>query len=96
MVEEDDMNQFFNSHMQNQQQGFGPNFDWNSAIQNMARQIAPTGMSPEQIVRQLLQNDRMKPEQRRNARLIKIESLGEVPQGSLLSITGSEGQMHVL
>lgn len=57
------MNQFFNSHMQNQQQGFGPNFDWNSALQNMARQIAPTGMSPEQIVRQLLQNDRMKPEQ---------------------------------
>ena len=57
------MNQFFNSRQQNQQQGFGPNFDWNSAIQNMARQIAPTGMTPEQIVRQLLQNDRMKPEQ---------------------------------
>lgn len=53
------MNQFFNSCPQNQQQGF----DLNSALQNLARQIAPTGMTPEQIVRQLLQNDRMKPEQ---------------------------------
>lgn len=53
------MNQFFNSRPQNQQQGF----DLNSALQNLAQQIAPTGMTPEQIVRQLLQNDRMKPEQ---------------------------------
>jgi hypothetical protein len=34
------MNPFFNSHQQNQQQGFGPNFDWNSAIQIMAGQRA--------------------------------------------------------
>jgi len=57
------MNQFFNSHTQNQQQGFGPNFDWNSAIQNMARRIAPTGMTPEQIVRQKIQNGEMSQEQ---------------------------------
>lgn len=57
------MNQFFNSHQQNPLQGFGPNFDWNSAIQNLARQIAPTGMTPEQIVRQLVQNEKMTPDQ---------------------------------
>lgn len=57
------MNPFFNSHRQNQQQGFGPGFDLNSALQNLARQIAPTGMSPEQIVRQLIQNEKMTPDQ---------------------------------
>lgn len=57
------MNPFFNSHQQNQQQVFGPGFDLNSALQNMARQIAPTGMSPEQIVRQLIQNEKMTPDQ---------------------------------
>ena len=57
------MNQFFNSHQQNQQQRFGQGFDLNAALQYLARQIAPTGMTPEQVVRQLLQNDRMKPEQ---------------------------------
>ena len=53
------MNQFFNSHQQNQQQGFGQGFDLNSALQNLARQIAPTGMTPEQIVRQKIQNGEM-------------------------------------
>lgn len=53
------MNQFFNSRQQSQQQGF----NLNAMLQNLAQQIAPTGMTPEQIVRQLLQNDRMKPEQ---------------------------------
>lgn len=57
------MNQFFNSNKQNRQQGFGPGFDLNSALQNMARQIAPTCMSPEQIVRQLIQNEKMTPDQ---------------------------------
>lgn len=57
------MNPFFNSHQQNQQQGFGQNFDLNTALQNLARQIAPTGMSPEQIVRQLIQNEKMTPDQ---------------------------------
>ena len=53
------MNPFFKSHQQNQQQ----NFDLNSALQNLARQIAPTGMSPEQIVRQKIQNGEMSQEQ---------------------------------
>lgn len=57
------MNPFFNSHRQNQQQSFGPNFDLNTALQNLARQIAPTGMSPEQIVRQKIQNGEMTQEQ---------------------------------
>lgn len=55
------MNPFFNSFKQNQQpQG---NFDLFTALQNMARQIAPTGMSPEQIVRQKIQNGEMTQEQ---------------------------------
>jgi len=53
------MNPFFNSHQQQQQQ----NFDLNSALQNLARQIAPTGMSAEQIVRQKIQNGEMSQEQ---------------------------------
>lgn len=57
------MNQFFNSRQQNQQQGFPRGFDLTAALQNFARQIAPTGMSPEQIVRQLIQNEKMSPEQ---------------------------------
>ena len=57
------MNPFFNSHKQNQQQGFGQNFDLNTALQNLARQIAPSGMSPEQIVRQKIQNGEMTQEQ---------------------------------
>lgn len=57
------MNPFFNSHQQNQQQGFGPGFDLNAALQNMARQIAPSGMSAEQIVRQKIQNGEMSQEQ---------------------------------
>ena len=57
------MNPFFNSHRQNQQWGFGQGFDLNSALQNLARQIAPMGMSPEQIVRQLIQNEKMTPDQ---------------------------------
>lgn len=57
------MNPFYNNYRQNQQQGFGQNFDLNAALQNLARQIAPTGMTPEQIVRQLVQNEKMTPDQ---------------------------------
>ena len=31
-------------------------FDLNSALQNLASRIVPTGMTPEQIVRQKIQN----------------------------------------
>ena len=57
------MNPFYNNYRQNQQQGFGQNFDLNTALQNLARQIAPTGMTPEQIVRQKIQNGEMSQEQ---------------------------------
>ena len=33
------------------------------ALQNLARQIAPSGMTPEQIVRQKIQNREMTQEQ---------------------------------
>jgi hypothetical protein len=33
--------------------------DFQAALQNLARQIAPTGMNPEQIVRQKIQNREM-------------------------------------
>lgn len=56
------MNPFFNSYRQNQQQPQG-GFDLNAALQNLARQIAPTGMTPEQIVRQKIQNGEMTQEQ---------------------------------
>lgn len=57
------MNPFFQSHQQNQQRGFGQGFDLNAALWNLARQIAPTGMSPEQLVRQKIQNGEMTQEQ---------------------------------
>ena len=55
------MNPFFNSFQQNQQQI--PSFDLNAALRNLANQIAPTGMTPEQIVRQKIQNGEMTQEQ---------------------------------
>lgn len=55
------MNPFFDSFQKNQQQGTG--FDLNAALRNLANQIAPTGMTPEQIVRQKIQNGEMTQEQ---------------------------------
>ena len=60
------MNPFFNSHKQKQNSapfGNGQGFDLSSVLQNMARQIAPTGLTPEQIVRQKIQNGEMTQEQ---------------------------------
>ena len=56
------MNPFYNSFQQNQQMPNMPGggrFDLNTALQNLARQIMPTGMTPEQIVRQKIQNGEM-------------------------------------
>lgn len=56
------MNPFFDSHKQKQGTvpfGNGSGFDLNFALQNLARQIAPTGMTAEQIVRQKIQNGEM-------------------------------------
>lgn len=53
------MNPLFQSFQNNQ--GGGMNLQ--SALQNLAKQIAPTGMTPEQIVRQKIQNGEMSMEQ---------------------------------
>lgn len=56
------MNPFYNSFQKNSQmQPTG--FNIQSALQNLARQIMPTGMTPEQIVRQKIQNGEMSMEQ---------------------------------
>ena len=63
------MNPFYHSFQQNRQpqqgNGYGPapSFDLNTALQNLARQIMPTGMTPEQIVRQKIQNGEMSMQQ---------------------------------
>lgn len=57
------MNPLFDSFKKNQNNGAQNGFDLNSALQNLARQIAPTGMTPEQIVRQKIQNGEMTQDQ---------------------------------
>lgn len=52
------MNPLFTSFQKNQQGPVG-GFDLQSALQNLANQISPTGMTPEQIVRQKIQNGEM-------------------------------------
>lgn len=52
------MNPFYNSYQKNQQMGLN-GMNLQSALQNLASQIAPMGLTPEQIVRQLIQNDKM-------------------------------------
>lgn len=47
------MNPFYKNHQQNQIQR--PQ-NIQDAMQNLLKQIAPTGMTPEQIVRQKIQN----------------------------------------
>lgn len=52
------MNPLFESYKKSTSQGsFG--FDMNTALQNLAARIVPTGMTPEQIVRQKIQNREM-------------------------------------
>lgn len=56
------MNPFYSSFQKNSQM-LNQGFDLNAALQNLARQIMPTGMTPEQIVRQKIQNREMSMEQ---------------------------------
>jgi len=56
------MNPFYNSFQKNSQM-LNQGFNLNAALQNLARQIMPTGMTPEQIVRQKIQNREMSMEQ---------------------------------
>ncbi len=57
------MNPLFASYQKSRQSNAGQGMDLNSALQFLAQQIAPTGLTPEQIVRQLVQNDKMTQEQ---------------------------------
>lgn len=52
------MNPLFTSFQRNQQ-GSNSNADLQLALQNLAKQIAPTGLTPEQIVRQKIKNGEM-------------------------------------
>lgn len=56
------MNPFYSSFQKNSQMQMS-GFNLQSALQNLARQIMPTGMTPEQIVRQKIQNGEMSMEQ---------------------------------
>lgn len=51
------MNPFYKNYQNNGQANQGFNFQ--TALQNLARQIMPTGMTPEQIVRMKIQNGEM-------------------------------------
>lgn len=52
------MNPLFESYKKSSSQvPFG--FDLNTALSNMAARIVPTGMTPEQVVRQKIQNGEM-------------------------------------
>jgi hypothetical protein len=51
------MNPFYKNYQNNGQTNQGFNFQ--TALQNLARQIMPTGMTPEQIVRMKIQNGEM-------------------------------------
>lgn len=57
------MNPFYNSFQQNQTAPNGQSYNLMSQLQNLARQIMPTGMTPEQIVRQKIQNGEMSMQQ---------------------------------
>lgn len=52
------MNPLFASYQKRNRQN-NQQFDLQNALQNLAKQIAPTGLSPEQIVRQKIQNKEM-------------------------------------
>ena len=52
------MNPLFESYKNSTGQ-FNNTIDFNTALQNLAAQIIPTGMTPEQIVRQKIQNREM-------------------------------------
>ena len=52
------MNPLFESYKNSAGQ-FNSTIDFNTALQNLAAQIIPTGMTPEQIVRQKIQNREM-------------------------------------
>lgn len=70
------MNPFYNSFQQNQQMPQNMNFDLNAALQNLARQIMPTGFTPEQIVRQLIQSSKMTMQQFQNYSAIADQLTG--------------------
>ena len=72
------MNPFYNSFQQNQSM---PNNLGNNLIgqlQNLARQIAPMGMTPEQIVRQKIQSGEMSMQQFQNYSAIADQTVQQL------------------
>lgn len=57
------MNPFYSSFQQNQSMPNNLGNNLMGQLQNLARQIAPMGMTPEQIVRQKIQNGEMSMQQ---------------------------------
>ena len=53
------MNPLYQSYRKDQRDQNGPPQNLNAMLQNVAQQIAPSGMSPEQIVRQLMRNNQL-------------------------------------
>lgn len=70
------MNPLFTSFQRNQQ-GSNGGFDLQAALQNLAKQIAPTGLTPEQIVRQKIQNGEMTQAQFEQYRQIANRLMGK-------------------
>lgn len=53
------MNKLYSSYQENNANNQNWFSGFTNALQNLARQIMPTGMTPEQIVRQKIQNGEM-------------------------------------
>lgn len=53
------MNKLYSSYQENNGNNQNLYDGFYASLQNLARQIAPSGMSPEQIVRQKIQNGQM-------------------------------------
>ena len=73
------MNPLFASYQKKNNQQSQP-FDLQNALQNLAKQIAPTGLSPEQIIRQKIQNGEMTQAQ--------FEQLGKTADAILSQMRG--------
>lgn len=56
------MNSLYQSYQKTQERQ-GPPSNLNELLQNVASQFVPVGMTPEQMVRQMIQNGQMSQEQ---------------------------------
>lgn len=70
------MNPLFESY-RNSMNLFPAGFNLNAALQNMAAQIMPTGLTAEQIVRQKIQNGEMTQKQFEQYSMIANQIMGQ-------------------